>query len=201
MTVDQNVSFYEEQIQLFTAVHDNADTLHRNAPRRISARNAPRSRDCGNASGTSGKRWFLLRVLPPSKPFRSASGCRTGSVAWRRSSRCSRNTWPSLRNWRANGWTCRSGLKKLPKARLSERDKKKISDLQDSFQQQLTQYKMGSLDCQRGEDFARQLRAGSGRRQSQSRRFRKRSHPAALGISSRASRSRHADLRAIIRDC
>ena len=36
--------------------------------------------------------------------------------------------------------------KKLPKGALSERDQKKLSTWQDSFQQQLTQYKMGSLD-------------------------------------------------------
>lgn len=37
-------------------------------------------------------------------------------------------------------------LKALPKGALSERDQKKLSTLQDSFRQQLTQYKMGSLD-------------------------------------------------------
>ena len=41
---------------------------------------------------------------------------------------------------------CRNGFNTLPKGALSERDQKKISTLQDSFQQQLTQYKMGSLD-------------------------------------------------------
>ena len=37
-------------------------------------------------------------------------------------------------------------LKKLPKGVLSERDLKKLSDWQTSFQQQLIRYKMGSLD-------------------------------------------------------
>ena len=36
-------------------------------------------------------------------------------------------------------------LKKLPKGELSERDQTKIATPQTSFQQQLTQYKMGSL--------------------------------------------------------
>ena len=37
-------------------------------------------------------------------------------------------------------------LRKLPKGVLSQRDAKKISNWQTSFQQQLTQYRMGSLD-------------------------------------------------------
>jgi hypothetical protein len=37
-------------------------------------------------------------------------------------------------------------LKKLPKGALSDADQKKISGWQYSFQQQLTKYKMGSLD-------------------------------------------------------
>jgi hypothetical protein len=36
-------------------------------------------------------------------------------------------------------------LRKLPKGALSERDEAKINALQNSFQQQLTQYKMGSI--------------------------------------------------------
>ena len=54
--------------------------------------------------------------------------------------------------------------------------------LQNSFQQQLTQYKMGSLAV---SDV--RISPGNyepeGRRQSRRGRLRKRSHPAALGIS------------------
>jgi hypothetical protein len=47
----------------------------------------------------------------------------------------------------ANEWLdVQERLKKLPKGVLSEQDIKKISDWQTSFQQQLTRYKMGSLD-------------------------------------------------------
>jgi len=47
----------------------------------------------------------------------------------------------------ANEWlNVQERFKKLPKGALSERDQRKISTWQDSFQRQLTRYKMGSLD-------------------------------------------------------
>ena len=52
----------------------------------------------------------------------------------------------SLASWQMNGARFKKGKPGLPKGALSDRDEKKISDLQLSFRNQLIGYKMGSVD-------------------------------------------------------
>ena len=145
MTVDQNVSFYEEQIQLFTAVHNNAVYSIQTAEKDIQARRSEVTR-------------LRVRIRDIRETLVSASSSpsieaiserirlqeRIGRVETQQ--QAFEEHMAELAQLASEWLEVQDRLKKLPKGALSERDQKKISTWQDSFRQQLRQYKMGSLD-------------------------------------------------------
>ena len=145
MTVDQNVSFYEEQIRLFTAVHKNAVHSIGVAERNLRAQRAEVMR-------------LRERIRDIRETLVSASGSpsiEAISERLRLQYRIGREDtqqqvfdeyMAELAELASDWLNVQERRRKLPKGVLSERDTKKILDWQTSFQQQLTQYKMGSLD-------------------------------------------------------
>jgi len=145
MTVDQNVSFYEEQIQLFTAVHRNAIHSIQTAEKELRAQ---REQITGLRDRIRDIRETL--VSAPSSPSIEAISERI-----RLQERISRvetqqemfeDYMAELAQLASEWLDVQERLKKLPKGALSDRDQAKISSWQDSFHHQLAQYKMGSLD-------------------------------------------------------
>jgi hypothetical protein len=145
MTVDQNVSFYEEQIQLFTAVHSNAIQSIETTVKDLRAQRAEvirvreRIRDIRQTL-----------VSPTSLPSIEAISERI-----RLEERIARvetqeqvfeEHIAELAQLASEWLDVQERLKELPKGALSQRDEKKLATLQTSFHQQLTLYKMGSLD-------------------------------------------------------
>jgi hypothetical protein len=145
MTVDQNVSFYEEQIQLFTAVHSNAIQSIETTVKDLRAQRAEvirvreRIRDIRQTL-----------VSPTSLPSIEAISERI-----RLEERIARvetqeqvfeEHIAELAQLASEWLDVQERLKELPKGALSQRDEKKLASLQTSFHQQLTLYKMGSLD-------------------------------------------------------
>ncbi len=145
MTVDQNVSFYEEQIQLFTAVYANAINNTEAAQKDLRARRSEVTR-------------LRDRIRDIRETLVSASGSpsiEAISERIRLQERINRvETQQQMFEEHmaefaelASGWLeAQERLKALPKGALSDRDQLKLSVLQGSFHRQLTQYKMGSLD-------------------------------------------------------
>lgn len=144
MTVDQNVSFYEEQIQLFTAVHSNAIDSIQTAEEDLRAQRVQitqvreRIRD-------------IRETLVAASSSPSIEAISERIRLQERISHVERQQQVFEEHMTelaqlADGWLdVQERLQKLPKGELSERDEKKIAMLQTSFQQQLAQYKMGSL--------------------------------------------------------
>ena len=145
MTVDQNVSFYEEQIQLFTAVHNNAihsiETAEKNlrAQRAEVTRLRERIRDIRETLVSASSSPSIEAI---SERIRLQD--RIGRVETQQ--QVFEEYMAELAQLSSEWLDVQERQKKLPKGALSERDQKKLSTWQDSFQQQLTQYKMGSLD-------------------------------------------------------
>ncbi len=144
MTVDQNVSFYEEQIQLFTAVYNNATHSIQTAEKDIRARRVQvtqlreRIRDIRETLVSASSSPSIEAI---SERIRLQE--RIGRVETQQ--QVFEEHMSELAQL-ANEWLeAQERLKKLPKGALSEQDEKKIATLQSSFQGQLTQYKMGSL--------------------------------------------------------
>ena len=145
MTVDQNVSFYEEQIQLFTAVNSNAinniETTQRDlrAQRSEVTRLRERIRDIKetliSASGSPSIEAISERIRLQERINRVEA-----------QQQVFEEHIAELAELTSEWLEAQERLKALPKGALSERDQRKLSILQDSFHQQLTQYKMGSLD-------------------------------------------------------
>jgi predicted nucleic acid-binding Zn-ribbon protein len=145
MTVDQNVSFYEEQIQLFTAVHANAihniETAQKDlrAQRSEVTRLRDRIRDIRetlvSASGSPSIEAISERIRLQE---------RIGRVETQQ--QIFEEHLAEFAELTSEWLEVQGRLKALPRGALSERDQKKLSILQDSFHQQLIQYKMGSLD-------------------------------------------------------
>jgi len=143
--VDQNVSFYEEQIKLFTAVHNNAVHSIAVAERDLRAQRAEvmrlreRIRDIRETLVSASSSPSIEAI---SERIRLQD--RIGRVETQQQVF---DEYMAELAELANEWLdVQERLKKLPKGVLSEQDIKKISDWQTSFQQQLTRYKMGSLD-------------------------------------------------------
>lgn len=145
MTVDQNVSFYEEQIQLFTAVHANAISNIERTQRELRARR----------SEVTGLRDRIREIRETLVSASSSPSIEAISERIRLKERISRvesqqevfqdhlAEFAGL----ASEWLDVQGrLQALPKGALSDRDQQKLSMLQESFHTQLTKYKMGSLD-------------------------------------------------------
>ena len=145
MTVDQNVSFYEEQIKLFTAVHNNAVHSIGVAERDLRAQRAEvmrlreRIRDIRETLVSASSSPSIEAI---SERIRLQD--RIGRVETQQ--QVFDEYMAELAELSSEWLDVQERLKKLPKGVLSERDIKKISDWQTSFQQQLTRYKMGSLD-------------------------------------------------------
>ena len=191
MTVDQNVSFYEEQIKLFTAVHNNAVQSIGAAEKDLRAQRAEvmrlreRIRDIRETLVSASSSPSIEAI---SERIRLQD--RIGRVETQQ--QVFDEYMAELAELTSEWLDVQERLKKLPKGVLSERDIKKISDWQTSFQQQLTQYKMGSLDVSDVKLSLDTYEPEAREDQSESRCVGKRSHPAALGVSPRASRSGHA---------
>lgn len=145
MTVDQNVSFYEEQIQLFTAVYATAVNNIEVAQRDLRARRSEvtrlreRIRDIRetlvSASGSPSIEAISERIRLQERISRVETQQQAFDEHMAELAELS------------SGWLeVQERLKALPKGALSEQDQMKLSTLQDSFHRQLTQYKMGSLD-------------------------------------------------------
>jgi hypothetical protein len=144
MTVDQNVSFYEEQIQLFMAVHSNALHSVQTAEKELRAQRAQ----------VAELRERIRDIRETLVSASSSPSVEAISERIRLQERIGRiGTQQELFEEQiaefaqlASEWLdVQERLRKLPKGALSERDEAKISMLQKSFQDQLTQYKMGSL--------------------------------------------------------
>lgn len=145
MTVDQNVSFYEEQIQLFTAVHSNAihsiETAERDlrAQRAEVARLRERIRDIRetlvSASGSPSIEAISERIRLQER----IGGVETQQQLFE-------EHMAELAQLASEWLEVQDRLKKLPKGALSQRDENKLATLQTSFGHQLTLYRMGSLD-------------------------------------------------------
>jgi len=145
MTVDQNVSFYEEQIQLFTAVHSNAIRSIETAEKNLRAQRAEVTR----------LRERISDIRETLVSASSSPSIEAISERIRLQDRIGRvetqlqvfeEHMAELAQLSSEWLDVQERQKKLPKGALSERDQKKLSTWQDSFQQQLMQYKMGSLD-------------------------------------------------------
>ncbi len=145
MTVDQNVSFYEEQIQLFTAVHANAMSNIETAQKDLRARRAEitrlreRIRDIRETLVSASSSPSIEAI---SERIRLQE--RIGRVETQQ--QVFEEHMADFAGLASEWLDVQRRLNALPKGALSERDQKKLSDLQVSFHQQLTQYKMGSLD-------------------------------------------------------
>ena len=145
MTVDQNVSFYEEQIRLFTAVHNNAVHSIEVAERDLRARRAEvmrlreRIRDIRETLVSASSSPSIEAI---SERLRLQD--RIGRVETQQ--RVFDEHVAELADLASEWLKVNERFKRLPKGVLSARDANKIADWQTSFQQQLTQYKMGSLD-------------------------------------------------------
>ena len=141
----QNVSFYEDQIQLFTAVHNNAIHSIEIAEKDLRAQRAEvmrlreRIRDIRETLVSASSSPSIESI---SERIRLQD--RIGRVETQQ--QVFEEHMAELAQLASEWLDVQERLKKLPKGALSERDQKKISTWQDSFQQQLTQYKMGSLD-------------------------------------------------------
>jgi hypothetical protein len=145
MDVDQNVSFYEEQIQLFTAVHSNALHAIEMAEKEIRAHRLEvtglreRMRDVRetlvSASSSPSIEAISERIRLQDRIGRVESQQQMFDEHLAEFAELS-SEWQDVQE----------RLKRLPKGALSDADQKKISSWQHSFQHQLTQYKMGSLD-------------------------------------------------------
>ena len=144
MTVDQNVSFYEEQIQLFTAVHSNAIHSIQTAEKDLRAQRVQ----------VTDLRERIRDIRETLVSASSSPSIEAISERIRLQERISRvenqqqvfdEHMAELAQLAAEWLDAQERFKKLPKGALSERDEKKIALLQVSFQQQLIQYKMGSL--------------------------------------------------------
>jgi hypothetical protein len=145
MTVDQNVSFYEEQIQLFTAVHANAINNIEAAQKDLRARRSEvtrlrdRIRDIRETLVSASSSPSIEAI---SERIRLQE--RIGRVETQQ--QVFEDHLAELAEL-ASGWLeVQVRLGALPRGALSDQDQTKLSMLQDSFQKQLTQYKMGSLD-------------------------------------------------------
>lgn len=145
MTVDQNVSFYEEQIQLFSAVHSNAMHSIKSAEKNIQAQRSTvtelreRIRDIRETLVSASSSPSVEAI---SERIRLQE--RIGRVETQQS--IFDDHMAELAQLAAEWLDVQERLKKLPKGALSEQDQKKIATLQTSFHQQLILYKMGSLD-------------------------------------------------------
>jgi hypothetical protein len=145
MTVDQNVSFYEEQIQLFTAVHSNATHSIKTAERDLRAHRAEvtrlrdRIRDIRETLVSASSSPSIEAI---SERIRLQD--RIGRIETQRS--VFDEDMGELAQLSSEWLDVQERLRKLPKGALSERDEKKITTLQEVFQEQLILYKMGSLE-------------------------------------------------------
>jgi hypothetical protein len=144
MTVDQNVSFYEEQIQLFTAVYGNAIHSVQTAEKDLRAQRGQvaelrdRIRDIRETLVSASSSPSIEAI---SERIRLQE--RIGRVETQQ--HMFDENIAELAQLASEWLDVQERLRKLPKGALSERDEAKINTLQNSFQQQLTQYKMGSL--------------------------------------------------------
>lgn len=145
MTVDQNVSFYEEQIHLFTAVHANAMNNIETAQKDLRARRSEvtrlreRIRDIRETLVSASSSPSIEAISERIRLQERMSRVETQQQVFE-------EHMAELAELTSEWLEVQERLKALPKGALSERDQEKLSTLQDSFHQQLAQYKMGSLD-------------------------------------------------------
>lgn len=144
MTVDQNVSFYEEQIQLFTAVHANAIHSVQAAEKDLRAQRGQvaelreRIRDIRETLVSASSSPSIEAI---SERIRLQE--RIGRIETQQ--QIFNENIAGLAQLASEWLDVQERLRKLPKGALSENDEAKINMLQNSFQQQLTQYRMGSI--------------------------------------------------------
>lgn len=144
MTVDQNVSFYEEQIQLFTAVHGNALHAVQTTEKELRAQRGQvaelrdRIRDIRETLVSASSSPSVESI---SERIRLQE--RVGRVATQQE--VFEEHIAELAQLASEWLDVQERLKKVPKGALSENDEAKINQMQTSFQDQLTEYKLGSL--------------------------------------------------------
>lgn len=144
MTVDQNVSFYEEQIQLFTAVHSNA--LHS-----VQATEKELRAQRGQVAELRDRIRDIRETLVSASSSPSVEAIserirlqeRVGRVGTQQE--VFDEHIAELAQLATEWLDVQERLKKLPKGALSENDQAKLNLMQKSFQDQLAEYKMGSL--------------------------------------------------------
>jgi hypothetical protein len=144
MTIDQNVSFYEEQIQLFTAVHANAMHSVQAAEKELRAQRGQvaelrqRIRDIRETLVSASSSPSVEAISERIRLQERVARVETQQQIFQEHT-------AELAQLASEWLDVQERFKKLPKGALSENDEAKISVLQSSFQQQLTQYKMGSI--------------------------------------------------------
>jgi len=144
MSVDQNVSFYEEQIELFTAVYDNSRESIQASERQLHA-----NREAVNILRQRIRAMRETLLSPASTPSIEAITERlrleqrvTVLEDLQLSFEESISEFAQL----ADDWRdVRRRQAQLPKGALSPKDERKLDALQTSFQRQLTLYKLGSV--------------------------------------------------------
>lgn len=144
MSVEQNVSFYEEQIELFTAVHANAMHSIESSEKQLQGQRAELSilRDRIRAiretlispANTPSIETVTERIRLEQR-VNVLEGLQSSFDDFMSELAQLASEWKDVQERRA----------KLPKGALSERDEQKLSALQDSFQRQLVLYRMGSV--------------------------------------------------------
>ena len=148
MSVEQNVSFYEEQLQLFAAVQGNAEASVRSNEARLQThrkevddlrerikalRDTLVSPSATPSIETLTERLRLEARIDTLENVLANFGDAVAELAQLSSD------WKAVQDRRA----------RLPKGALSNDDEKKIETLQTSFRSQLALYKMGSVDAQK----------------------------------------------------
>ncbi len=144
MTVDQNVSFYEEQIQLFTAVHANAIRSVQAAEKDLRAQRGQvaelreRIRDIRETLVSASSSPSIEAISERIRLQERIDRVETQQQIFDENI-------AELAQLATEWLDVQERLRRLPKGALSANDEAKINMLQNSFQQQLTQYKMGSI--------------------------------------------------------
>jgi hypothetical protein len=144
MSVDQNVSFYEEQIELFTAVHANALVSIESAEKELQGHRAELDTLRGRIRAM--RETLVSPANTPSIETVTERIRLEQRVAVLEGLQAEFADFMSDLAQLANDWKdVQERRAKLPKGALSASDEQKLGNLQSSFHRQLVLYRMGSV--------------------------------------------------------
>jgi predicted nucleic acid-binding Zn-ribbon protein len=144
MSVDQNVSFYEEQVELFTAVHANVEHSIESSEKQLQAQRAEVNilrhriraiRETLVSPANTPSIETVTERIRLEQRVNVLEGTQSNFDDFTSDLAQLASEWKDVQERRA----------KLPKGALSDRDEHKLGALQESFQRQLVLYKMGSV--------------------------------------------------------